>query len=219
VYHADPFRVSSDGWGSHPAYRRTELGPAARGIAVASIASGSSALAQRYASALFELADGEKALDQVADDLKALRQALADSADLRQLVRSPLIGRDAQRDAMVAILEKAGAAELTRRFVGVVAANRRLFALAGMIDAYLDELAERRGEITAKVTTAHKLTDDQTKALTDQIKKAVGAKVSIDVTVDPALLGGLVVQVGSRMVDNSLRSKLNRMQLAMKGVA
>lgn len=186
---------------------------------MASIASGSSALAQRYASALFELADDDKALDQVAEDLKALRQALIESADLRQLVRSPLIGRDQQAVTMTRILEKAGAADITRRFVGVVAANRRLFAISGMIDAYLKELAERRGEISATVTAAHDLTEEQTKALTDEIKKAVGAKVTIDVTVDPALLGGLVVQVGSRMVDNSLRTKLNRMQLAMKGVA
>ena len=116
------------------------------------------------------------------------------------------------------MLAKAGAAPLTQKFIGVAAANRRLFALPGMIDAYLAELARRRGEMTAQVTSAHALTAAQTKALTDQLKQAVGAKVSVDVSVDPSLLGGLVVRVGSRMIDSSLRTKLSKLQLAMKGV-
>lgn len=177
-----------------------------------------SGIAQRYALALFELADEAKALDQIADDLRAIKQALADSADLRALTRSPLLSREDQIKAITAVLRKAGAADLTVKFVGVVAGNRRLFALPGMIDAYLAELARRRGEMTAKVTAAHKLSDAQVEALTDQIKKAVGAKVSVDITVDPSLLGGLIVQVGSRMVDGSLATKLNKMQLAMKGI-
>ena len=185
---------------------------------MAASATGSSALAQRYANALLELADDSKALDQVADDLKALHKAMAESADLRVLVRSPLLTRAEQMSAMQAVLDKAGAADLTRKFVGLVASNRRLFVLDAMITAYLEELARRRGEVTADVTTAHELSDDQAKALTDQIKKVVGAKVTIDQTVDPSLLGGMIVRVGSRMVDSSLRTKLNKMQLAMKGI-
>ncbi|MEM7442585.1 MAG: F0F1 ATP synthase subunit delta [Pseudomonadota bacterium] len=185
---------------------------------MAATATGSSGLAQRYANALLELAEEAKALDQVADDLRALHSAMADSSDLRVLVRSPLLTREEQVKAIEAILDKAGAADLTRKFVGLVAANRRLFALEAMITAYLEELARRRGEVTAEVTTAHDLTDEQTQALTDQIKKIVGAKVTIDKTVDPSLLGGMIVRVGSRMVDSSLRTKLNKMQLAMKGI-
>lgn len=185
---------------------------------MAATATGSSGLAQRYANALLELAENAKALDQVADDLKALHGAMAESADLRVLVRSPLLTRDEQMRAMAAVLDKAGTNDLTRKFVGLVASNRRLFALDAMITAYVEELARRRGEITAEVTSAHDLTDEQTKALTDQIKKIVGAKVTIDKTVDPSLLGGMIVRVGSRMVDSSLRTKLNKMQLAMKGI-
>ena len=177
-----------------------------------------SGLASRYAKALFELAEEAKALDAVAGDLRGLKAMLAESDALTRLVRSPVLGRAEQGRAIDAVLDKAGAAPLTRRFVGVVAANRRLFALPGMIGAFLDELARRRGEMTAQVTAAHALSDAQTRALTDQLKKSVGAKVSVDVSVDPSLLGGLVVRIGSRMIDSSLRTKLSKLQLAMKGV-
>jgi F-type H+-transporting ATPase subunit delta len=178
-----------------------------------------SGLASRYAIALFELADEAKQLDRVADDLKALRALMAESADLRQLVRSPVLGRREQSETMQAIMKSAGAADLTRRFVAVVASNKRLFVLGQMIGAYLAELARRRGEMTAEVTAAQPLTEEQKNALTDQIKKAVGAKVSINLAVDPSLLGGMVVKIGSRMIDTSIKTKLNRLQLAMKGVA
>ena len=179
---------------------------------------GLSGLAGRYALALLELADDKKALDQVADDLRGLKALIADSEDLRRLIRSPLYSRDQQRAAMAAILEKAGIGDLTRRFVLVVAENRRLFALPQMIDAYLAELARRRGDVTAQVTSAAELSDTQRAALVDALRASVGAKVQVDVTVDRSLIGGLIVKVGSRMVDSSLRSKLQRLQLAMKGV-
>ena len=185
---------------------------------MASTETGMSGLASRYAKALFELADEAKALDAVADDLRSLKALIAGSDDLRRLLRSPVLSRDEQGRAIAAILEKIGASALTQRFAGVVATNRRLFVLPGMIDAYLAELASRRGEMTAEVTAATPLSDAQTKALVDQLKKAVGAKVSVDVSVDPSLLGGLVVKVGSRMIDFSLRTKLSKLQLAMKGV-
>ena len=176
-------------------------------------------LAGRYASALFELAENAKQLDAVAGELRGLRQVIADSEDLRRVIGSPLYDRDQQGAAMAAILDKAGVGDLTRRFVMVVAQNRRLFALPQMIDAYLAELAHRRGEVTAVVTAARELTKEQEAVLTHKLRKVVGAKVQVDLQVDPELLGGLVVRVGSRMVDSSLRSKLDKLQYAMKGVA
>ncbi|MFQ6016851.1 MAG: F0F1 ATP synthase subunit delta [Kiloniellaceae bacterium] len=177
-----------------------------------------SGLAGRYASALLELADEKKELDTVAEDLRGLKAAVSESEDLRRLIRSPLFSREQQGRAIAAVLDKGGAGELTCRFVGVVAQNRRLFALPQMIDAYLTELARRRGEVTARVTSAVELSDRQRHALVNALKSAIGAKVQVDVTVDRDLIGGLVVKVGSRMVDSSLRSKLQRLKLAMKGV-
>ncbi len=178
---------------------------------------GLSGLPGRYALALLELADERKQLDPVAEDLRGLKAAIADSEDLRRLIRSPLFNRDQQGRAMAAILEKAGIGELTRRFVLLVARNRRLFALDRMISAYLAELARRRGEITARVTSATALDDEQQRALVETLRGEIGAKVQVELEVDPSLLGGLIVRVGSRMIDNSIRSKLQRLQLAMKG--
>ncbi len=174
-------------------------------------------LAGRYAAALFELADQRKELDSLADELKSLKGVIADSEDLRRFIRSPLHGRDEQTKAMSAILDKAGAGDLVRRFVMVVAQNRRLFALPQMIDAFLEELARRRGEVTAQVMAAHELSDSQKDALLSALRQAVGAKVQMNLKIDPGLIGGLVVKVGSRMVDTSLRSKLQRLELVMKG--
>jgi len=140
------------------------------------------------------------------------------SADLKRLIRSPVLSRDAQASAMKALLERAEISTLTRNFVGLVARNRRLFALPGMIAGYLHLLAERRGEIRAEVTAAQEMSKAQVAALNDQLKRAVGSKVAVDIRVDPAIIGGLVVKVGSRMVDGSLRSKLQRLQLAMRGI-
>lgn len=178
---------------------------------------GLSGVAGRYALALLELADDKKQLDQVAGDLRGLRAAIADSEDLRRLIRSPLFTRAEQAKVMAAILDKAGAGDLTRRFVLIVAENRRLFVLPQMIDAYLAELSRRRGEVTAEVISAAALTEEQHAALTEALKSRIGGKVQVDVKVDRSLIGGLIVKVGSRMIDNSLRSKLQRLQLAMKG--
>lgn len=176
------------------------------------------AIAQRYSAALFELAEQQNALDQVAADLMAFRDMAAASDDLTRLLRSPVIGRDAQTRAVTAIADKAGFADLTRRFLGTLAANRRLFAVAGITGAYLQRLAAKRGEVTATVVAATTLTDKQLASLTETLKAAVGGAVAVDVSTDPSLLGGLVVRVGSRMIDNSLRTKLQHLQLAMKGV-
>ena len=185
---------------------------------MASGATGLAEIAGRYATALFELADERKALDLVADDLRALKAMLAASAELRRLVRSPVIGRAEKGKALEALMERAGLDGLTRRFVGLVAANRRLMVLDRMIDAYLAELARRRGEITARVTSAAALTAAQKTALGAAVKRAVGgSKVAVEHRIDPSLLGGLVVRVGSRMVDSSLSTKLKKLELAMKG--
>ncbi|MGP1397530.1 MAG: F0F1 ATP synthase subunit delta [Inquilinaceae bacterium] len=179
---------------------------------------GRSGIAARYATALFELADEGKSLDRVADDLRQIKAMVAGSDDLRRLVGSPRINRDDQVRAMTAVLDRAGISPLTRKFVGLMAANRRLFALTHTIDAYLEELARRRGEMTADVIAAAPLSPAQTEALTDRLRQAMGAKVAVDVSVDPSLLGGMIIKVGSRMVDSSLQTKLNKLQFAMKGV-
>jgi F-type H+-transporting ATPase subunit delta len=176
-----------------------------------------SGLAGRYATALFDLADEGKALDAVAEDLIALQGAMGASEDMMRLVRSPVLDRDEQWKAMSALLDKMGANDLTKKFLGVVTANRRLFALSGIIRAYLEELASRRGEVTADVVSAHPLSDAQVKALEDSLKKALGGKVAIAPRVDSSILGGLIVKVGSRMIDSSLRTQLQKLKFAMKG--
>ncbi len=178
-----------------------------------------SEIANRYASALFELADEQSLLDNVADDLASLTAVIDDSQDLQRLVRSPVLNRAEQGKAMAAILDAMEVNDLTKRFVGLIAQNRRLFALTDMIKGYLDELARRRGEVTAEVTAARSLSESQIAALQETLQRALGGKVSIDHAVDPALIGGMVVKVGSRMVDTSLRTQLNKMQIAMKGVS
>lgn len=184
---------------------------------MASESTDTSGIAERYATALYDMADETKQLDAVAGDLRGLKALLEENGDLRRLVRSPLIDRQAQTAAMMAVLEKAGAGDLTRRFAGVVGHNRRLFALGAMIDAYLAMLARRRGEETAHVSSAAALSEDQQARLAESLRKAVGSKVRVETAVDPSLIGGLVVRVGSRMIDSSVRTKLQRMQLAMKG--
>ncbi len=191
------------------------------GLAVASESEGAvgsvGGVAGRYALALLELAEEQGSLDQVAGDLRDIKTMIGESEDLRRLLRSPLFGRAQQESAITAVLEKAEIGELTRKFVLVVARNRRLFALSGMIEAYLTELARKRGEVTAKVTSARALTAAQSKALTEALRRAVGSKVTVESAVDADLLGGLVVRVGSRMVDASLKTKLMKLQQAMKG--
>ena len=179
---------------------------------------GATGLSGRYATALFELADEEKALDDVASDLASVGVMIEESDDLQRLIRSPIISRDDQLDAMDAVLEAARVGRLTRNFIGVVTRNRRLFGLPGMIKDYQALLAAARGEATAEVTSAQPLSDAQMSAVENSIKKAMGTKVAIDAKVDESLLGGLVVKVGSRMVDTSLKTKLSQLRLAMKGV-
>jgi F-type H+-transporting ATPase subunit delta len=182
--------------------------------------SATSGVAGRYASALFELADNAKSLDQVAQDLTSFRKMANESPELARLLASPVIGRDIQGKALLAVLDAADIKGLTRSFVGTVAANGRARELIAMATAFLAELASRRGETTASVTSAVPLSPQQLQQLSDSLRSVLGgAKVSIDARVEPEILGGLVVKVGSRLFDSSIRSKLQRLQLAMKGVA
>ena len=185
---------------------------------MANESTGISGLAERYAAALFELADERHALDAVAGDLRELRAMLAASSDLARLVRSPVLSRAEQGKAMAAIADDAKLSKLTADFIAVVAHNRRLFAVPAMIEAYLDKLAARRGEVTAEITAAQALSETQQNTLTDQLRRVVGSRVAIDVNVDPSLLGGMIVKIGSRMVDGSLKGRLQRLQLSMKGI-
>jgi F-type H+-transporting ATPase subunit delta len=179
---------------------------------------GVSGLAERYAAALFELADERRGLDEVAGDLRELRTMLVGSGDLMRLVRSPVLSRAEQGKAIKAIAAQAQLSKLTCDFLAIVARNRRLFAVPAMIEAYLEKLAERRGEVTAEVTAAQALSDTQQTALGDQLRRVVGSRVAVDVKVDPSLLGGMIVKIGSRMVDGSLKGQLQRLQLSMKSI-
>jgi F-type H+-transporting ATPase subunit delta len=187
-------------------------------LPLAAESTGISGLAERYAAALFELADERHALDEAAGDLRELRSMLARSGDLMRLVRSPVLSRAEQGRAIEALAEQARLSQLTRDFLAIVARNRRLFAVPAMIEAYLDKLAARRGEITAEVTAAQALSEAQQNSLIDQLRRVVGSRVAIDVRVDPSLLGGMIVKIGSRMVDGSLKGQLQRLALSMKGI-
>ncbi len=186
---------------------------------MASDATGVTLMAERYAAALFDIADERRVLDGVAADLRQLRAMLTESADFTRLIRSPVLSRAVQGQAVAALAETAGLSRLVRDFLAVVARNRRLFAVPAMIEAYLAQLAARRGEITAEVTAAQPLSEAQLAALGEQLRRSAGRRVAVDVRVDAGLLGGIVVKLGSRLVDASLRSRLQRLQSAMKGAA
>ena len=175
-------------------------------------------LAQRYAAALFELADSKHQLDAVVGDLGAIDKMIDESADFRRLINSPVLSRADQGKAITGIVQAAQFGPLTAKFLGLLAQNRRLFALPAMIQAFKKMLADRRGEMTAQVWSARALSPEQQSALAETIKRAHGAKVTMEVKVDPDLIGGRVVKVGSRMIDSSIRTKLQKLQLAMKGV-
>ena len=176
-----------------------------------------SGMAGRYATALFELALDNKAVDAVKNDLDQFDALIADSADLNRLVRSPVFGADEQLKALSAILDKAGITGLAANFLRVITTNRRLFAVRDMIRAYRALVARHKGEVTAQVTVAEKLNDKNLDALKSALKSVTGGKdIDLDVKIEPAIIGGLIVKVGSRMVDSSLRTKLNSIKLAMK---
>ena len=174
-------------------------------------------MAGRYASALFELALEEKAIDAVRTDLDKFDAMVADSAELERLVRSPVFSADDKLKALAAILDKAGIKGLAANFLRVLTTNRRLFAASEVIRGFRALVAKHRGEVTAQVTVAEKLSDKNLEALKDALKsKTAGKNIDLNVKIDPAIIGGLIVKVGSQMVDSSLRTKLNSIKLAMK---
>ncbi len=175
-------------------------------------------VAGRYATALFELALEAKALDQIEADLDAFQAMLDDSEDLRRLVRSPVFSAEDQERALSALLKKIDMGTLTANFLGLIARNRRLFAVGDMIRAFRALAAQHRGEVSAEVASAVKLSSSQLTALRTALKASIGQDVQITTRVDPSLLGGLVVKVGSRMIDSSLRTKLNNLRVAMREV-
>lgn len=177
-----------------------------------------SGVAGRYATAVFELAREEKCLDKVEADLAAIQSVMDESEDFRRLVASPLISREAQGKAVAAVLDRLKVETVTRNFAGVVVRNGRLDVLPRIIAAFNQLLADERGEVTASVTAPRKLTAAQLKAVSETLSRHAGRAVKIDAHVDESLLGGLVVKLGSKMIDTSLKSKLEHLQLAMKEV-
>ncbi|PZM09562.1 F0F1 ATP synthase subunit delta [Rhizobium tubonense] len=177
-----------------------------------------SGVAERYASSLFELALEEGAVDKVTVDLDRFQAMLDDSEDLRRFIASPVFSSEDQLKAIIALSAKAGISGFFGNFLKVVAQHRRLFALPGMIRAFRIIAAEKRGEVTAEVTSAHALTQAQEDELKVALKSVTGKEVTVAVTVDPTILGGLIVKVGSRQIDTSLRTKLSTLKLALKEV-
>jgi len=175
-----------------------------------------SGMAGRYATALFELAREANAIDAVKADLDRFDALIADSPDLLRLVRSPVFSADEQLQALSAVLQRAGIGGLAEKFLKLVTSNRRLFAVRDMIKGFRELVADHKGQATADVTVAEPLKDDHVAALKSALKAVSGKDVDLNVKIDPAILGGLVVKLGSRMVDTSLRTKLNAIRHAMK---
>ena len=174
-------------------------------------------LSGRYALALFELANEQKKLDAVGRDLAAVAQALAESAELRELTTSPLVGRDAAVQAIAATAQTMNLDTITANFLGVLAKNRRLAQLPGVIRAFNLLSSRHRGELTAEIVSAHALDDEQVDALKQNLRTRMGRDINVDLSVDPAMLGGLVVKIGSQMIDGSIRTRLNNLAQVMKG--
>ena len=185
---------------------------------MAAASSGLAALAERYAMALYELAEDKKVLDSVSKDAQSLNDLLSESSDLLWVVSSRTLSGDQAQKGVMAVLEKGNAHNLTKNFIALLGQKGRLYALQKIIAAYLALAAKRRGEVTATVVAAKELSATQMGNLVTELSKVYGNKVSIDLTVDSSLIGGMIVKVGSRMIDSSLRGKLQRLQYAMKGV-
>lgn len=175
-----------------------------------------SGMAGRYATALFDLARDTNAIDAVKADLERFDVLVAENPDLNRLVRSPVFSAAEQLQALSAVLERAGIGGLAAKFLKLVTMNRRLFAARDMVRGYRELVALHKGEATAEVTVAERLKDDHVAALKSALKAVSGKDVDLAIKIDPAIIGGLVVKLGSRMVDTSLRTKLNAIRHAMK---
>ncbi|MDY0959195.1 MULTISPECIES: F0F1 ATP synthase subunit delta [unclassified Sphingomonas] len=174
-------------------------------------------LGGRYALALFETAAERRSIDTIEASLVTLRDALATNEDLAALTKSPVVARGAAVKAILAVADTLGLDAITKNFLGVLAENRRLSALPQIIRAFRQLASRHRGEVAAEVTSAHPLTEAQVAELKQQLRTRVGREVSVDLSVDPDLLGGLVVRIGSQMIDSSIRTRLNALASAMKG--
>ena len=177
-----------------------------------------SGVAERYASSLFELALESNTLSEVAAALDNFQALIDESDDLKRLVLSPVFGSNEQLKAITAIIDRAGISGLAGNFIKVAASNRRLFAIPGMIRSFREIYARHRGEVSAEVTSAHALTAAQETELKAALKGVTGKDVAINVAVDPSILGGLIVRLGSRQIDTSLRTKLSTLKLSLKEV-
>jgi F-type H+-transporting ATPase subunit delta len=175
-----------------------------------------SGMAGRYATALFELAREADEIDAVKTNLERFDALVAESADLERLVRSPVFSADEQLHAVGAVLDRAGIGGVAARFVKLVTTNRRLFAVRDMMRGFRELIARHKGQATAEVTVAEAAKDDHVAALRNALNVVSGKDIELKIKVDPAIIGGLVVKIGSRMVDSSLRTKLNSIKHAMK---
>jgi F-type H+-transporting ATPase subunit delta len=184
---------------------------------VAGTANASPIIAARYASALFDIADERHTLDQIEGDLLTLKRHLSDNAELRAALRNPMYSSHDLGKAVAEIGKATGLSPVVLAFLGVLAKNRRLFALDAIADAFLGELARRRGQMTVDVTSAQPLTAEQTARLSEKLNQTLAAKVRVNAKVDPSLLGGLVVKIGSKLIDSSIRTKLIGLERIMKG--
>ena len=184
------------------------------------MSSGATGLAGRYAGALYALAVDNNKVDSIHDELGSLGTMLGESQDLKKLVESPILSRGKQQAAIVAIMEKSGADALTVKFLGTLSANGRLSALPRVIQAFQQEHARRRGQVSAEVISAVTLDDSRKAVVEKTVARLAGSdKLSLSMRVDPSMIGGLIVRIGSRMIDTSIKTKLSRLESAMKGVA
>ena len=171
----------------------------------------------RYASALFDLAAERGAVDRVGRDLKQLSDMINQNADLKSMVASPLIRKNEQVNAMVSLTERVGMDVLSRNFVGLICSNRRLHQLQKMIEAFNFLFSLDKGEIFADLISSHKLSDEQIKKIQNKIESEIGSKINLRIKTDSSLIGGFIIQIGSKMIDNSIKTKLENLRLVMKG--
>ncbi len=174
-------------------------------------------LSSRYGLALFEVAEGRKELEKVGRELEEFSLMIEGSKDLSFMLKCPTISRSDKVSAIMAIAERAGFSRTTKDFLGLVAKNNRLFALPGMIKAFLSLIEEKEGEVTVEVTTAQGLADEQRKKISSELSSALGKTIRLEVKEDKTLLGGMMVKVGSLLIDSTLRTKVQQLKLAMKG--
>lgn len=189
---------------------------AEKGSGVTKSSTAANVIANRYATALIDTADSAKALESVEKDMTELGAMLDQSDDLKALIGSPLYTREQQLDAIQTLARQAGFHQLSVNFMGVLAQNRRLYTLGAVLKAFREELSRRRGEVRAQVKSAFPLTAEQERMLQDSLKKSLGFNVQLEKSVDRSLLGGMIVTVGSRMIDDSVKGKLDRLKHVMQ---